>query len=783
MPILAEVLGGVGDVGPSFDLSNVDTFDITLDSVFEKLKEIWDLFKQGFDIGFDNTSFDAILGHLDNIKNSLIDIWTDPEVLGAVSNYVKSSIFNLGKIVGSIASIGVTIAENLLGGIDLYFSQHKDDIKNWLVTMFDVGTEINNIVGNFAVAIADIFTVFRSDEAKQITADLINIFSSSVMGVLEICSKLGRDILNVITKPIIENKDLIKNAISNLLGPLQTITSTISAGISETWAKISEVYDAHVKPMFDAFANGLSSIVNTLLTAYNTYIAPVLDNLATKFREVWEAHIQPVVNKIIEFFGKICDVISMLWQNFFVPFINWIIATLVPVLAPIFETVGNVIMDVFGVVCDVVGGIIDFFTGLIDFVVGVFSGDWETAWNGIKEMFSGIWNAIKGIVEGIWNAICSIVSGAIEIVKSVISAVLSAIEAIWSTIWNTIKNVVTAIWDGIKSFITTVINAIKTTISTVFEAIKNTINTILTTIQTIFTNIWNGISTFITNTINAIHTTITNVLNAIKTTWDNILNAIKTLVTNIWNAIKTTITNVINNVKTTISNVLNGIKSVWENIWNGIKSFATNIWNGISSIISNVINTIKNTISNVLNAIKTVWDNVFNGLKNTATNIFNGIWNAIKGVINSILGGIEKMANGVINGLNGMIRAMNSLSFDVPDWVPGIGGKKFGFNIPTLGTVSLPRLAKGGIVNQPTQAIIGEAGKEAVLPLENNTEWMDTMSDKIATKIANLLAEILGNQTFEFNFNSTLAELIRVLQPELAQENTRRGAKLIVNAK
>jgi hypothetical protein len=101
-------------------------------------------------------------------------------------------------------------------------------------------------------------------------------------------------------------------------------------------------------------------------------------------------------------------------------------------------------------------------------------------------------------------------------------------------------------------------------------------------------------------------------------------------------------------------------------------------------------------------------------------------------VINSIIGGIEGMANAVVNGINTVINAMNNLSFDIPDWVPGMGGKTFGFSIPTLSTVSLPRLATGGIVDGATPLIAGEAGKEAIVPLENNTGWIDAIAAKLA---------------------------------------------------
>ena len=166
-------------------------------------------------------------------------------------------------------------------------------------------------------------------------------------------------------------------------------------------------------------------------------------------------------------------------------------------------------------------------------------------------------------------------------------------------------------------------------------------------------------------------------------------------------------------------NIFNSIKNFFVNIWNSIKEFFINlcisiylkqqeIWNNIKNCISNIINAIKTTISNVLNGIKNIWNNCWNGLKNTVTSIFNGIWNTIKKVINSILGGIEGMANGVVNGVNLVIRTLNKLKFTIPDWVPGLGGKTFGFNLSEMNKITLPRLAKGNVAYDKTLAIFGE---------------------------------------------------------------------------
>lgn len=103
---------------------------------------------------------------------------------------------------------------------------------------------------------------------------------------------------------------------------------------------------------------------------------------------------------------------------------------------------------------------------------------------------------------------------------------------------------------------------------------------------------------------------------------------------------------------------------------------------------------------------------------------FKDVWDGIKSffetLINGLIAGFEGFVNGAIKGVNRVIDAINTLSFTVPDWVPDIGGEKFGFNFARLNEISLPRveLADGGLVSQPTNALIGEAGPEVVIPLD-----------------------------------------------------------------
>lgn len=167
---------------------------------------------------------------------------------------------------------------------------------------------------------------------------------------------------------------------------------------------------------------------------------------------------------------------------------------------------------------------------------------------------------------------------------------------------------------------------------------------------------------------------------------------------------------------------------------NQIIERAGEILTSISKALSGVIQVIKGIVQFITGVFTGNWKKAWEGVKN----IFDGIWKALVNVvkipINTIIGGINGLLKGLATAVNTVIKAINKLSFTVPDWVPGIGGKKFGFNLKEVSAPQIPKLAKGGIVTAATQIIAGERGREAILPLENNTEWMDKLADRIAAR-------------------------------------------------
>lgn len=170
-----------------------------------------------------------------------------------------------------------------------------------------------------------------------------------------------------------------------------------------------------------------------------------------------------------------------------------------------------------------------------------------------------------------------------------------------------------------------------------------------------------------------------------------------------------------------IEHVLPMLQPILEDLGKQVK-LAVDI---IADVITTMIKVIKGVFAILGDLIRGDWKKLWEDAKQ----IF-------KDIVNGILSIAETMANGLVDAINRMVQSINSIKFDVPDWIPGLGGKSFGgFNIQEVPRVTLPRLANGGITTGATLAEIGEAGREAVLPLEKNTGWMDALADKIADRM------------------------------------------------
>lgn len=429
--------GGTGDLGDTSSALKDTAYDVgssdgPLAKVLGLLKGIKDVFMGGFWEGLGDTSvFRDIEDNFASIKSSVQEIFGDENVRAASSRFAESLIECIGQISGSFVSIGATIVDNLSGGVAKYLEENSSRISEWLTSMFDIGTEINGIIGKFSVAFADIFSVFRSDDAKQITADIISIFNDGFMGVTELGAKFVRDILDTILSPITENAESIKQSIEDTLGPVRKAFDSIASAWQYAWDKVQTLYDEHIHPIFESIKETLSTVVGNLSRGWSEHVAPVLDKLSEKFQPLFEQHIKPMLDSVCELLGNIYDAHKFLWDNALGPFFEWLSTKVMPFLAYRTEVFGNIaltaiegISDAIKLVADVLNDIVSgraaqkaktFFTETIPGWAGSLLQSFEDKLTLVKLFFTDkLGGTIKQAFIDLANDVIGVINGMIS---------------------------------------------------------------------------------------------------------------------------------------------------------------------------------------------------------------------------------------------------------------------------------------------------------------------------------------------------------------------------------
>lgn len=281
--------------------------------------------------------------------------------------------------------------------------------------------------------------------------------------------------------------------------------------------------------------------------------------------------------------------------------------------------------------------------------------------------------------------------------------------------------------------------------------------------------IWNQVKAVMAGVFEAIRALIAAFVQVASAIWNKYGNDIVAVITAAFTVISSVVTTALNVIKGIIQVVTSLIKGDWQGVWEGIKNVTSSLWNGIQSIISGVLNLIKSLVSTQINVIKDVISGAWNAIKSVTSSLWNGIKSAIETPINAA----RNTVKGAIDAIAGFFRNLKIPEIKIPHIkLPHfeITGK-FSLNPPQIPKLGVNWYASGGIFSSPSVIGVGEAGTEAVVPIEKLDEIMAKALLKVGVGAQSKVSEP-GVQSANVTNNYDIT--INNPKPEAASDSTRR---------
>lgn len=445
----------------------------------------------------------------------------------AIESELNSGASAAGKITGFLEEIKTKLIDlaNVTGLSGLWddFLLSVDNVKSGVLTLFDIfKTSVANVAPNF----------------EELKSSFSNTFITIFQTVTGIVGDMFVSLSSGFKSFIEENRAEIETALTNYMALFINVWTLISNAVGDIFASVRDWWSADGKRIFDEIIGVIKDIGSWILKIWNTWICPVIDTITQVLSALWTNSLKPLWDELLLLITSVWDCLKAFYDTFLKPKIDWIIEKIGPVFTAAMNTLVKTVGNAVATIVNVAKNIITSLRGIIDFVTGVFTGDWKKAWNGIKTYFSGIADSWKSIFSGvkkhfsiqldgikesakaIWSAIKSYFSSGLEKIKSIGSSIKTA----FSSVWSKLKSGASDAWTGIKNTFAKIPTWFKDKFSEAWTKVKN----VFSTGGQIFSGIKDGIVSAFKKVVNAIISGINKVIatpfNSINSVLDKLRN-------------------------------------------------------------------------------------------------------------------------------------------------------------------------------------------------------------------------------------------------------------------
>ncbi|MDS8206187.1 hypothetical protein RLH22_07385 [Streptococcus pneumoniae] len=800
--------GGGGpfkDILPEVELTDMDNkFKSIFDGLGDKLKGLFDLFKKGFDAAFRPEGIKRIKTALDQIAKTMGEIATDPRVVNAFNRMAEKIAYALGQVTGSITTIGLGIGVFLAESIANGLGRQKERIIRALVALFDNVGNLSEAVGNIAQDFSSAFyDVITSTGAVRIGSAIVSTLLSLTSTIVEVGSKLAGSLFKGFEKVVVTSAPKISSVFQSLLDTVAPVFESIERSVNKFGDGLSRVYDEHVVPAINSIANAFNGLIDIIQILWENSWQPFAEFLSGVFGVSIEGISDLLGGGLLAILGLLADAIKLVADGFTV-FSDWCKENKEPIVALIttWQTINFLswaeqaggLAGAFSLlgskISSIVGGIKNLglaikaltFDKLVSFAETIYlntlyakdfvvnSGKaiaqlGKTALELGKSALAWTAHAAKmglataaefahSVAAGVATAATWAFNAALAVLTSPITWIIAAIAALIAIgvllyqNWDTVVEFAKTAWQGLCDFI-----------SGICRAIGEFFSGLWTKLQEIFEPIGQWFGEKFQQAWDAIVNIFTPIGSWFGQRWADVTSALANI--GAW------FTDMFQKAWTGLTNIFSKLGSWFGERWNDVTSVLANVSSWFGNMFTSAYNAVKNAFSSIGGFFSGVWSTVQSIFVNAGQKVGSAVGGAFRSAVNGVLGTIENVVNGFIGMINGVIGMINK--------IPGV-------SLGGIGYVSLPRLARGGIVDSPTIAMIGEAGKEAVVPLEN-TGFIQTLGRVVSSAVVNAMTGISPQGGFSGDGDIVIQiaghEFGRVAIQEINKEHERAGQTLL----
>lgn len=803
--------GGGGpfkDILPEVELTDMDNkFKSIFDGLGDKLKGLFDLFKKGFDAAFRPEGIKRIKTALDQIAKTMGEIATDPRVVNAFNRMAEKIAYALGQVTGSITTIGLGIGVFLAESIANGLGRQKERITRALVALFDNVGNLSEAVGNIAQDFSSAFyDVITSTGAVRIGSAIVSTLLSLSSTIVEVGNKLAGSLFKGFEKVVVTSAPKISSVFQSLLDTVAPVFESIERSVNKFGDGLSRVYDEHVAPAINSIANAFNGLIDIIQILWENSWQPFAEFLSGVFGVSIEGISDLLGGGLLATLGLLADAIKLVADGFTV-FSDWCKENKEPIVALIttWQTINFLswaeqaggLAGAFSLlgskVSLIVGGIKNLglaikaltFDKLVsfgetiylntlyakDFVVNsgktiaqlgktaLELGKSALAWtaHAAKMGLATAAEFAHSVAAGVATAATWAFNAALAVLTSPITWIIAAIAALIAIgvllyqNWDTVVEFAKTAWQGLCDFI-----------SGICQSIGEFFSGLWTKLQEIFEPIGQWFGEKFQQAWDAIGNIFGNLGSWFGGRWNDSKNALAEA--NTWLGDK------FKSGRDKVNSAFEKVGSWFGDRWNDIKDGVKEADTWFGEKFESAKKKTQNPFQKIGSWFGDRWKDMQDALKeipNWFKNLFNDAMDNAKNIVKS---GIDKLK-----------------SFFNFDWsLPKI--KLPHFNIsgsfslmpPRIPSFSVDWYARGGVFNSPSIIGVGEAGQEAVMPLERNTGWISILAQKLAERMpANNVPTGYSLPAGDIVIQIAGHEFGRVAIQEINKEHERAGQTLL----